>query len=171
MTGHGTGAFDEGRGAAFAKGHGTGNDFVLIADAEGAEPLTAERVRTLADRRFGIGGDGVIRAVPAGATGDAVLDALPAGTWAMDYWNADGTLSEMCGNGVRVFVHFLLQAELARLAIGEGIDIATRLIPARVAMSMPSPSASWASCDSRRKRTKTRTPLPHISLTVPSAFQ
>ena len=126
MTGHGTGAFDEGRGAAFAKGHGTGNDFVLIADAEGAEPLTAERVRTLADRRFGIGGDGVIRAVRAGATGDEILDAADAGTWAMDYWNADGSVSEMCGNGVRVFVRFLLESGLAELADSEAIDIATR---------------------------------------------
>jgi diaminopimelate epimerase len=116
----------------FSKGHGTGNDFVLIADPDGAQPLTDERVRSLADRRFGIGGDGVIRAVRAGATGDAVLDAAPAGTWAMDYWNADGTLSEMCGNGVRVFVRFLLESQLVELADGEGIDIATRAGTKRV---------------------------------------
>ncbi|MCH1883606.1 diaminopimelate epimerase [Agrococcus sp. ARC_14] len=111
---------------AFAKGHGTGNDFVLIADPDGAAPLTPERVRALADRRFGIGGDGVIRAVRAGSTGDAVLDEASPGTWAMDYWNADGSVSEMCGNGVRVFVRFLLESQLAALADGEGIDIATR---------------------------------------------
>jgi diaminopimelate epimerase len=110
----------------FSKGHGTGNDFVLVADPDGAAPLTPERVRALADRRFGIGGDGVIRAVRAGATGDAALDAAPAGTWAMDYWNADGSVSEMCGNGVRVFVRFLLESQLAQLADGEGIDVATR---------------------------------------------
>ncbi|SDS48085.1 diaminopimelate epimerase [Agrococcus carbonis] len=110
----------------FSKGHGTGNDFVLVADPDGAAPLTPERVRALADRRFGIGGDGVIRAVRAGATGDAALDAAPAGTWAMDYWNSDGSVSEMCGNGVRVFVRFLLESRLAQLADGEGIDIATR---------------------------------------------
>ncbi|MDR7232884.1 diaminopimelate epimerase [Agrococcus sediminis] len=110
----------------FSKGHGTGNDFVLVADPEGAHPLSAARVRELADRRFGVGGDGVIRAVPAGATGDAVLDALPAGTWAMDYWNADGSLSEMCGNGVRVFVRFLLESGLAELPEGGALDVATR---------------------------------------------
>lgn len=110
----------------FSKGHGTGNDFVLIADPDGQAQLTPERVRALADRRFGIGGDGVIRAVRAGASGDAGLDAAPPGTWAMDYWNSDGTTSEMCGNGVRVFVHFLLEQGLIRLADGEAIDVATR---------------------------------------------
>ncbi|GEK81078.1 diaminopimelate epimerase [Agrococcus baldri] len=110
----------------FSKGHGTGNDFVLLADPDGASPLSAGRVVALADRRFGIGGDGVIRAVRSGSSGDAVLDAAPAGTWAMDYWNADGSVSEMCGNGVRVFVRFLLESQLVRLADGEGIDIATR---------------------------------------------
>lgn len=123
MTQLGTGALGAG---AFAKGHGTGNDFVLVADPEGAAPLTPERVRALADRRFGIGGDGVIRAVRTGSTGDPVLERAPAGTWAMDYWNADGTISEMCGNGVRVFVRFLLDAGLIELADGAAIDVATR---------------------------------------------
>ncbi|WP_413316314.1 diaminopimelate epimerase [Agrococcus sp. 1P02AA] len=120
------------RTGAFAKGHGTGNDFVLIADPDGSTPLTAERVRQLADRRFGVGGDGVIRAVRAGATGDQALDDAPAGTWAMDYWNADGSLSEMCGNGVRVFVRFLLEEQLAELEDGSAIDVATRAGTKRV---------------------------------------
>jgi diaminopimelate epimerase len=115
---------------AFSKGHGTGNDFVLLADADGRDPLTPERVRALADRRFGIGGDGVIRAVRAGSAGDAVLDGAAGGgletTWAMDYWNADGSVSEMCGNGVRVFVRYLLEERLAELPDGGAIDIATR---------------------------------------------
>ncbi len=111
---------------AFSKGHGTGNDFVLVADPDGAAPLTPERVRALADRRFGIGGDGVIRAVRVGASGNAVLDAAEPGTWAMDYWNADGSVSEMCGNGVRVFVRFLLESGLAQLAEGQSIDVSTR---------------------------------------------
>lgn len=110
----------------FTKGHGTGNDFVLLADPKGAAPLEAEQVRALADRRFGIGADGVIRAVRAGSAGDALLDAAEPGTWAMDYWNADGSVSEMCGNGVRVFVRFLLESGLIELADGETIDIATR---------------------------------------------
>ncbi len=111
---------------SFSKGHGTGNDFVLVADADGAAPLTPAQVRALADRHFGVGGDGVIRAVRAGATGDAVLDAAAEGTWAMDYWNADGSVSEMCGNGVRVFVRYLLETGLAELPDGAAIDVATR---------------------------------------------
>lgn len=112
--------------SAFAKGHGTGNDFVLVDDPDGAAPLTPERVRALADRRFGIGGDGVIRAVRAGATGDDALDGAAGGTWAMDYWNADGSVSEMCGNGVRVFVRYLLEQGLAELPDGGSLDVATR---------------------------------------------
>ncbi len=114
----------------FAKGHGTGNDFVLVADPAGRSPLSPERVRALADRRFGVGGDGVIRAVPSGASGDALLDGAAQGAastiWAMDYWNADGSVSEMCGNGVRVFVRYLLDEQLAELPDGGWIDVATR---------------------------------------------
>ncbi|MFA4841481.1 MAG: diaminopimelate epimerase [Agrococcus sp.] len=114
----------------FAKGHGTGNDFVLVADPAGRSPLSPERVRALADRRFGVGGDGVIRAVRSGATGDELLDGAAEGAastiWAMDYWNADGSVSEMCGNGVRVFVRYLLDQQLAELPDGGSIDVATR---------------------------------------------
>ena len=120
----------------FSKGHGTGNDFVLVADPDGRAPLTAEHVRALADRRFGIGGDGVIRAVRSGATGDAVLDRAAEGAtqavWAMDYWNADGSVSEMCGNGVRVFVRYLVEQRLVELPDGGAIDIATRAGAKRV---------------------------------------
>lgn len=104
----------------FHKGHGTRNDFVLLLDPEGGRPLTAERVRQLADRRGGVGGDGVIRVVRAGAVPE--WDGDPE-LWFMDYWNADGTIAEMCGNGVRVFVELLLRQQL--IAALE-FDIATR---------------------------------------------
>ncbi|WP_062076454.1 diaminopimelate epimerase [Demequina globuliformis] len=113
---------------AFTKGHGTRNDFVLLMDEAGAIDLTPALVRTLADRRGGIGGDGVIRAVRSGA--------LPAGagaepqTWFMDYWNADGTTSEMCGNGARVFGAFL--ESQAGEDLSEGLDFMTRGGPRRV---------------------------------------
>jgi len=93
---------------AFVKGHGTENDFVIVPeDVE----LTAERVRALCDRRAGIGGDGVIRA------------AHRDGRWFMDYWNSDGSTSEMCGNGIRVFARYLM-SEMGVLP--EPLEIDTR---------------------------------------------
>lgn len=81
------------------KGHGTENDFVLLPDPDDRLDLTAAVVRGLCDRRAGIGADGVIRIVRDGATG-----------FFMDYYNADGSTAEMCGNGARVFARFLVDA-------------------------------------------------------------
>ncbi len=81
----------------FFKGHGTENDFVIVpADVE----LTPARVRALCDRRAGIGGDGVIRAVRG-----------EDGRWFMDYRNSDGSESEMCGNGIRLYALYLREHE------------------------------------------------------------
>jgi diaminopimelate epimerase len=91
----------------FSKGHGTENDFVLVPDPDGLVHLTADRVRRLADRRAGIGGDGVIRVVRTAAAPE-VADQAAEAEWFMDYRNADGSLAEMCGNGIRVFVRYLL---------------------------------------------------------------
>jgi diaminopimelate epimerase len=92
----------------FVKGHGTENDFVLVPDLDGGLGLSAARARALADRRAGIGGDGVIRVVPTEAAEDQdVRDQAPRARWFMDYRNHDGSLSEMCGNGTRVFAAFL----------------------------------------------------------------
>jgi len=92
----------------FTKGHGTENDFVLVADLEGAHELTAGQVRLLANRRAGIGGDGVIRVVPTEmALEQRVRDQGARARWFMDYRNADGTTAEMCGNGARVFAAYL----------------------------------------------------------------
>lgn len=86
----------------FLKAHGTGNDFVVLPDPDGTLDLTPELVRALCDRRFGIGGDGILRVAP----GDD-------GGWFMDYRNSDGSLAEMCGNGARVFARFLVSEGLA----------------------------------------------------------
>jgi diaminopimelate epimerase len=92
----------------FVKGHGTENDFVLVPDLDGGLGLSAARARALADRRAGIGGDGVIRVLPTEAAEDQdVRDQAPHARWFMDYRNHDGSLSEMCGNGTRVFAAFL----------------------------------------------------------------
>ena len=96
----------------FAKGHGTQNDFVLLPDVECQVALSLPRVAALCDRRRGLGADGVLRVTTAGAAlGSGVLERLPEGVgesdWYMDYRNADGSTAQMCGNGVRVFAHYL----------------------------------------------------------------
>lgn len=123
----------------FTKGHGTGNDFVLFADPEGEINLTRDQMAILADRNFGIGADGIIRAVRSSKlnkwqgrdvvsdpAGQAALDEEPAAEWFMDYYNADGSVSEMCGNGVRVFAKFLIESGLATLEPGDTLAIGTR---------------------------------------------
>lgn len=96
----------------FAKGHGTENDFVLLCDPPAELRLTGAGVAALCDRRRGLGADGVLRVTAAAAAAAAgVLDRLPDGVagddWYMDYRNADGSVAQMCGNGVRVFAHYL----------------------------------------------------------------
>ena len=96
----------------FAKGHGTQNDFVLLPDPEGLLSLTPATVAALCDRHRGLGADGVLRVTSAeAALAAGVFDRLPdgvgAGDWYMDYRNADGSIAQMCGNGVRVFAHYL----------------------------------------------------------------
>ena len=112
----------------FTKGQGAGNDFVLVADPAGELELSSDDVRKLCDRRFGIGGDGLIRAVPSAKLpeGAAILAEEPAAEWFMDYFNADGSVSEMCGNGVRVFARFLLDQGLATLPAGDTLCVGTR---------------------------------------------
>ncbi|MGV0792341.1 diaminopimelate epimerase [Mycolicibacterium sp. XJ1819] len=96
----------------FIKGHGTQNDFVLLPDLDGVLTLAPAAVAALCDRRRGLGADGVLRVTTAAAAQAAgVFDRLPEGVsgddWYMDYRNADGSLAQMCGNGVRVFAHYL----------------------------------------------------------------
>lgn len=96
----------------FAKGHGTQNDFVLLHDVQSRADLSAFRVAALCDRRRGLGADGVLRVTTGGAAVAAgALARLPDGVgaddWYMDYRNADGSTAQMCGNGVRVFAHYL----------------------------------------------------------------
>lgn len=93
----------------FAKGHGTLNDFVLITDPDNRVAPTDAEVRFLCDRRAGIGGDGLLRAVRARHI--AGWDGDPE-AWFMDYRNADASLAEMCGNGLRVFLRYLREEGL-----------------------------------------------------------
>ena len=103
----------------FSKGHGTQNDFVVLPDPDARLRLEPGIVAVLCDRRQGIGGDGVLRVVRAGElVAGGELAGLPEGVaeadWFMDYRNADGSIAEMCGNGVRVFAHYLLATGLQR---------------------------------------------------------
>lgn len=112
----------------FTKGHGTGNDFVLFADPDGEIELTPRQLQDLADRHFGVGADGIIRAVRSSKLpeGAAALAEDDSAEWFMDYHNADGSPSEMCGNGIRVYAKFLIENGLATLNKGETLTIGTR---------------------------------------------
>lgn len=112
----------------FAKAQATGNDFVMIADPEGALELGPETVARLCDRTFGIGGDGLIRAIRSERLeeGRILLGARPEAEWFMDYRNGDGSIAEMCGNGVRAYARFLTESGLAELPAGGSLAIGTR---------------------------------------------
>ena len=122
------------------KGHGTENDFVVLPDPDGSvwpdDRLTPAMVRRLCDRRAGVGGDGVLRLVRSRFVDDApaVLGAdLDRCEWFMDHRNADGSTAEMCGNGVRLFLHALVsEGLLDRAACEAGVLVGTRGGPRRV---------------------------------------
>jgi diaminopimelate epimerase len=113
----------------YVKGHGTANDFVVLPDPDDALELTPQLVQALCDRRRGIGADGVLRLVradlvPGYANGDSEA------RWFMDYRNADGSIAEMCGNGIRVFARYLVSAGFAtpgslRIATRDGVKAVT----------------------------------------------
>ena len=132
----------------FTKGHGTRNDFVLLDDRGGEFALTATMAAALADRRSGIGGDGVIRVGPTASASDAEV-AAQAGEapWFMDYRNADGSHAQMCGNGARVFAAYLVREGLVA---GPEFAIATRAGVKRVRVEGPNVTVdmgSWSFAD------------------------
>ncbi|MCS5733160.1 diaminopimelate epimerase [Herbiconiux daphne] len=112
----------------FTKGQGTGNDFVLFTDPDGEVDLSPSQIAAICDRHFGVGADGILRAVRSRSleAGAAALAEDESAEWFMDYHNADGSLSEMCGNGIRVYTRYLLDNGLATLAPGETLVIGTR---------------------------------------------
>ena len=123
---------------SFTKGHGTENDFVIILDREWMLDITPADVRFICNRRAGVGADGLLRAVLAnhvdGWDGDGAV-------WFMDYRNADGSIAEMCGNGIRVFTRFLLDQDLVsgpvvEIATRSGLKVATVLPDGRIRVTM-----------------------------------
>ncbi|MEU3056970.1 diaminopimelate epimerase [Streptomyces griseus] len=93
----------------FAKGHGAGNDFLLLPDPDGDLALSADDTVRLCDRRTGIGADGILRAVRCSAEPEAAAMRAEA-AWFMDYRNADGSRGGMCGNGLRVLGRYLVDS-------------------------------------------------------------
>lgn len=119
----------------FAKYHGIGNDFVLFADPDDGLSLDAALVATLCDRRFGIGGDGVIRVAPGREGGD----------FFMDYVNSDGSIGEMCGNGIRCMAVFaraegLTTATELKVETRAGLKVVSILDDGRVRVDMGPPA-------------------------------
>lgn len=90
-------------GAPFLKGHGAGNDFIVLDATTGGLNPSAKAVEVLCDRRKGIGADGILRLAPASEFN--VTDA----NYFMDYRNSDGSLGQTCGNGLRVVARFLVE--------------------------------------------------------------
>lgn len=118
----------------FEKWHGIGNDFVMVADPDDSISLAPEQVRSICDRRFGVGADGVIRVAP-GTDGADLL---------MDYVNSDGSLGEMCGNGIRCLALFAREEGLTdkselKVATRSGVKILTVLDDGRVRVDMGPP--------------------------------
>lgn len=113
---------------SFTKGHGTGNDFVLVLDSDGDLNLSLSQIAKICDRHLGIGADGFIRVVKSQniANGRPIIEQEPNAIWFMDYYNADGSEAEMCGNGVRVFARYLLDRGLASFTDGSTLPVATR---------------------------------------------
>lgn len=113
------------------KAHATGNDFVVYLDEDGTHEPTADEVRFLCDRHFGIGGDGLIRLAHPQAVSDVnerqIADcAAGDADWFMDYRNADGSLAEMCGNGTRAITLFAQRQGIADQPGGKPFHLSTR---------------------------------------------
>jgi diaminopimelate epimerase len=101
----------------FVKMQGLGNDFVVVARSV---HVTADLVRRLCDRRFGVGADGLLQ---------VGVDA--AGLVTMGYWNADGSDAEMCGNGLRCVARHAVDAGLVDAT---EFEVVTPVGPRRVAL-------------------------------------
>lgn len=112
----------------FTKGHGTGNDFVLVYNPVGEIELGEEQVARICDRHFGVGADGLIFVTQTKSSPEVkhLLEEDSAAQWFMDYRNADGSKAEMCGNGIRVFARYLIEKGLAEIIDGQTLPVATR---------------------------------------------
>ncbi|GMA31747.1 hypothetical protein GCM10025875_17390 [Litorihabitans aurantiacus] len=177
------------------KGHGTGNDFLLLVDSGGDLAVAPADVARLTDRHHGVGADGLIRAVrtTVAARDEALPHGSDAAEWFMDYRNADGSVAEMCGNGIRVFVAFLADEGLVDLPDGGHVDVATRagvLRVHRVGAELEADMGRWtvpggeaalaagsdvlvtvAGVDGQRPGLSVAMPNPHVVIAVSDAAE
>ncbi|CAM5712188.1 Diaminopimelate epimerase OS=Streptomyces tendae OX=1932 GN=dapF PE=3 SV=1 [Streptomyces tendae] len=147
---------------AFLKGHGTENDFVIVPDPENALDLSPAAVAALCDRRAGIGGDGLLHVVRSEAHPEA-RDMAPEAEWFMDYRNGDGSVAEMCGNGVRVFARYLQHA--GHVVEGD-LAIATRGGVKRVHIAKPVSGSGSAPGDVTVGMGRARLPEGDVEVSV-----
>ena len=153
----------------FLKMNGLGNDFVVVETRSAPFAPTAAEVRAIADRKSGIGADGVLRVVPTRLCPE-VADQAGEAEWFMDYRNADGGAVEMCGNGVRVFARYLVDRGLAAgpslsIATRDGVKHVTLLPDGRVRVDMGPPSFGGTAPDGA---TYVSMGNPHVVFFVPS---
>lgn len=147
---------------AFLKGHGTENDFVIVPDPDNGIDLSPAAVAALCDRRAGIGGDGVLHVVRSAAHPEAKELAAEA-EWFMDYRNGDGSIAEMCGNGVRVFARYLQHA--GHVAEGD-LTVATRGGVKRVHIAKAASVSGFAAGDITVGMGRARLPEGDVTVSV-----
>ena len=116
------------RGRELIKGHATLNDFLMLVDPSCEVAVSGADIAAVCDRHGGIGADGFVRVVRTTALpgAGAFAVSVPEAEWFMDYYNADGSVAEMCGNATRLFAHVLDSEGLRPIADGESVTIGTR---------------------------------------------
>ena len=162
------------------KGHGTQNDFLVLPDLDGAIELRPEVVRVLCDRHAGVGADGVLRVVRSENDPES-KEFAGAAPFFMDYRNADGSLAEMCGNGIRVFLRYLIASGLverdAAVATRGGIRRARACGDGNVTVQMGLPRlladrpVATAASLAPTPGTLVEMPNPHVVVPVESLEQ
>ena len=119
----------------FTKMNGAGNDFILVENLHGElnEQQLSKLARTLCDRRMSIGADGLMAIVPAKANAD----------FGMLFFNCDGTLGEMCGNGARCICRYGyetgLAGEMQTIETTAGLVTGTRIDAKNYRIRLPDP--------------------------------
>ena len=110
----------------FTKMNGAGNDFVLVDNRAQKLKLSREQVVRICDRHRGVGADGLILLIPC---------ASRKADWSWEFYNSDGSVAEMCGNGARCFGRFVHKLT--------GVDRASRSKPKQESSAPPS-MGSWS---------------------------